>query len=40
MKLEILNLDGSEGIIVGDIKGVEIDVFFVDDNNRNWLVTF
>ena len=38
MRLKILN--ESEKIITNDIKDVKTDIFPVDDNNRNWLVTF
>ena len=38
MKLKILN--ESEKIITDDIKDVKTDIFFVDDDNRNWLVIF
>ena len=38
MRLKILN--EFKKVITDDVKNVKIDVFFVDDDNRNWLVTF
>ena len=40
MKLKILDSNGFKGIIAGDVRGVEIGVFLVDNDNRNWLVAF
>ena len=40
MKLKILNSNEFERIIIDDVKDVKIDVFLVDNNNRNWFIIF
>ena len=35
MKLKILNSDGFEKVIADNVKDIKIDVFSVDDDNRN-----
>ena len=34
-RLKILNLNEFKRIVIDNVKGVKIDVFFVDDDNRN-----
>ena len=40
MRLKILNSNEFEKVIIDNVKNVKTDVFLVDDDNRNWLVTF
>ena len=40
MRLKILNLNEFKRIIIDNVKDVKIDIFFVDDDNCNWLITF
>ena len=35
IRLKILNLNEFERVIIDEIKNVKINVFFVDDDNRN-----
>ena len=35
MRLKILNLNESEKIVIDNVKDIKIDVFSIDDDNRN-----
>lgn len=35
MKLKILNLNEFEEIIINNIKDINYNIFFIDNNNRN-----